>query len=445
VLLPLYAHWERTPYLKHLEYLEKSQYFDPEQIKDIQWKKLKAMLAHAYENCSFYRDKYVKEGVHPKDVRSMEDFRRLPVLNKTDVHKYKDRLIARKADRYYHFLTSGSTGKPLEGYWNKECSQFKRACALRSSLWSGYKLGERIYCLYGNPEKELKGFRKLKSTIRRKFMNRIEILDLLQLSEDSMLKFALKMQRKPPSLLWGHTHGLYTLSKFIEKTEINGIKPKGIYSAGMVLHDWERKKVEEVFHCKFQNRYGCEELGLIAAECKRQEGLHINTDSHYVEVLDKHGVPVHSGGRGQITITDLHNMAMPFIRYQLEDIVIPTNKTCSCGRTQPLIEKIEGRVADFLITPENKLVSGISLTDHFAGHIPGIIQIQLIQEKIDLLSIKIVKDANFDKNSINQIADLVRDFFGNKMKYECQYVDDIPKGPTGKFRFTICKVKNELI
>ena len=135
---------------------------------------------------------------------------------------------------------------------------------------------------------------------------------------------------------------------------------------------------------------------------------------------------------------------MPFIRYRLEDVGVPSPKKCSCGRTQPLIEKIEGRTADFLITPKGDLVSGISLTDHFAGHIPGVAQMQIVQEKNDMLTLNIVKDDNFGTESAERIACLIREFFGEKMRFRCEFMQQIPQEPSGKYRFTICKVDHEL-
>lgn len=445
IVIPLWAKWERSPYLQHLKYLEKSQYFDEEKIREIQWGKIKKLLDHAYSNCEYYKKRFDRQGTHPKGIKSFHDFLTVPILPKDAVYEFSEELMARNVDKYIPFLTSGSTGKPLTGYWNKECSELKRACGRRSESWAEYDLGERIYCLYGNPEKELRGLKKAKAKLRRKFLHRTEVLDMLQLTEKSMLKFARKMQKKPPSLLWGHAHGLYLLARFLEKKGVDNVRPKGMYSAGMVLYDFERKKVEEVFHCKLQDRYGCEELGLIATECKEQEGLHINTDAHYVEFLGRDGKPVNPGERGQIIVTDLTNFAMPLIRYKIEDVGIPSSKKCSCGRTQPLIEKIEGRVADFLITPERNLVSGISLTDHFAGHLPGVAQIQIIQEELDLLTLNIVKDSDFGKRSEQTISTLITEFFGENMRFQCRFMRQIPQGPRGKYQFTVCKVNHEFM
>ncbi len=445
IIMPLWAKWERSPYLKHLKYLDESQYFPPERIKKIQWQKIKKLLDHAYNNSAYYQQKFEKNKIHPDNIYSFKDFQKIPLLTKDDVRKNMDSIIAPNYDKYIPFLTSGSTGIPIRGYRDKECSEFKRACGRRSELWSGYDLGERIYCLYGEPEKELTGFTKFKATFRRKYLYRMEILNLLKLSEKSMLEFAKKMKKYPPSLLWGHAHGLYQLAVFLEKKGIMDVQPKGMYSAGMVLHAWERKKIEEVFNCILQDRYGCEELGLIATECKKQEGLHINTDSHFVEFLDKNGNHVAPGERGIIVVTDLTNYVMPFIRYKLEDVGVYSTDLCSCGRTQPLIKKLEGRIADFLVTPERELVSGISLTDHFAGHIPGVAQIQIIQDEIDQLKLKIVKNDEYGEKTMQQISKLIKDFFGSRMQYSIELVNSISKEPSGKFRFTICNIENEIL
>lgn len=444
VVMPLWAKWEKTPYLKHLKYLDKSQYFSEEQLRTYQLERLQSQISHAYQNTPFYKTRFKKAHINPDDIKSFKDFRDLPLLSKDEVRKHIDDILDPNVDRYYKFITSGSTGKPLTGYWDKECSQWKRACALRSSLWSGCRLGERIYQLYGSPEKEMRGIQKMRSLFRRKVLHRTEILDLLNVSPSSMDRFIKKMRARPPAILFGHTHALYLLATYMFKNGVDDIRPKGMFNAGMPMHQFERQRIEDVFHCPIQNRYGCEELGMIACECRSFEGLHVNTDSLYVECLNADGHPVPNGNQGQIVITDLTNRAMPLIRYKLEDWIIMSERRCSCGRTQPMIEKIEGRTADFLITPEGKLVSGISLTDHFAGHIPGVDQIQIIQNVVDRITLKLVKNDIFDEQSHNRISRLVEDFFGSAMAYDLEFVKCIEKDPSGKYRFAICNVRHEL-
>ena len=445
IVTPVWAGLEGSPYLKYLKYLEASQYFSEEEVREIQFRMLRELIVHAYEKTEHYKSKFDEAGIRPDDIRSFEDYASVPILEKDEVRDFGGQMIAPDEEKYVQMLTSGSTGKPLRAWRDRESQAWKRASNARSNRWTGYELGERIYQLYGDPEKEMRGMRKFRSIFRRKVLRRVEILDLLLLSEESMRAFAEKMRRKPPSIIWGHAHALYSFAKFLEKSGIDDIRPKGIYSAGMVLHEREREQVEKVFGMKMQDRYGCEELGMLACECKEHMGLHINSDVHYVEVLRKDGSHVAPGESGQIIVTDLRNKVMPFLRYRLEDVVVLSDKRCSCGRTQPLIQHIEGRVADFLLRPDGKLVSGISLSDHFAGHIPGVAQMQMVQEELDLLTLRIVRVDGFNEGSISRISELVEEFFGKEMRYECDYVEDIPKTRSGKFRFAVCKVEHGLI
>jgi phenylacetate-CoA ligase len=441
IVVPLWARYEQSSYLSHVQYLEKSQYYSVEKIKDIQWRQIKELLIHAYENTTFYREHFNSKGIHPIDIRDTRDFEKIPILTKEYVRNQQDILYANNYDKYIHFKTSGSTGIPIEGFRNKSCNDFKRACNLRSNMWSGYELGERIYCIYGNPKNKY----NLRTELRRILLTREAYLNSLDLHEESMSKFAATLQKYPPSLLWGHAHNVYIFANYLEKKGIRNIRPKGMYSAGMVLHDWERKKVEKVFDCKFQDRYGCEELGLIATECKAQQGLHINVDNLYVEFVDDAGIPVPAGVPGRIVVTDLSNYVMPFIRYDMGDVGILSKNKCSCGRTQPLIEKIVGRIADFLITPKGKMISGISLTDHFGANIPGVNQIQIVQDDIDKIRINIVKSNTYDENSENIVGELVNVYFGPEMRHVCQYMDKILPDKSGKYRFTICNIKNNFM
>jgi phenylacetate-CoA ligase len=209
----------------------------------------------------------------------------------------------------------------------------------------------------------------------------------------------------------------------------------------MVLHDFERETIEKVFSCRVTNRYGCEEVSLIACECPAHQGLHINCDSLYVEFI-RDGKPVPAGEPGAIVVTDLTNFGMPFIRYKVGDVAIPSDRICSCGCTYPLMESLEGRVADYVVTPDGSYISGISLTENFAMHLPGIKQMQIIQERIDLLVFRLVKGETFTEQTVLDIDRIALQRFGNQMRYQLEYVDSIQSERSGKYRFCISKLPN---
>jgi len=131
---------------------------------------------------------------------------------------------------------------------------------------------------------------------------------------------------------------------------------------------------------------------------------------------------------------------MPLIRYQVGDVVVPTDRQCPCGRGLPLIERVVGREADYVLTPGGILISGISLTDHFATEIRGAAQVQIVQEKLTFLRLRMVAGDGFGPDSHRQIETLVRNTFGPRMAYEVELVDAIPQEASGKYRFCVSPV-----
>jgi phenylacetate-CoA ligase len=155
-------------------------------------------------------------------------------------------------------------------------------------------------------------------------------------------------------------------------------------------------------------------------------------------LLDGKSAP--PGQPGAIVITDLTNFAMPLIRYQVGDVGVLTERVCACGRGAPLIESIEGREADYVVTADGQFVSGISLTENFAVLVPGVAQIQIVQETLDRFLFRIVRDAAFGPASERAIAELVAERFGAAAQWRCEFVAAIPQEPSGKYRFCISHV-----
>jgi phenylacetate-CoA ligase len=168
--------------------------------------------------------------------------------------------------------------------------------------------------------------------------------------------------------------------------------------------------------------------------------MHINSFNRLVEVIDRNGKRMESGEVGEIVVTDLTNIGMPFIRYRIEDLAAMSDVKCSCGRNLPLIKKVYGRESDFIVRPDGVMVSGISLSDNFGANITGVKQVQIIQEKIDQVKIRIVIDGGLNISTYENIKRLSREFFGHEMKITIEEVEEIPFEASGKIRFVICKL-----
>lgn len=429
---PLMAWREGSTHLRHLRTLRRTQFDPPEVIRARQLAAVQSQLRHAWDTVPYYRAAWTKAGVHPSDVRELRDLEAFPIVTKADIRRHNRALVSSVYDitKCRVKTTSGSTGVPLTTYCDEAAMQWKAACTIRSDEWSGYRLGQRVAKVWGNPEYRHFG---LKGRLRNRLFDRAVYLDTLNLNDNRIAEFTRAIRAHRPGLIFGHAHSLHLLACSLKKSRVHDVRPNGIISTAMILHDWQRTVIEDVFGCKVTNRYGCEEVSLIASECEEHNGLHINADSIYHEVQ----------ADGKLLVTDLSNRAMPLIRYQVGDVVVPSNRVCKCGRGLPLIERVEGRDADYVLTPAGHLISGISLTENFAVLVPGAAQVQIVQESVTLLRIRLVADDAFGDASRAKIAELVRDTFGDSVAHDVELVDAIPQEPSGKYRFCISKVARE--
>jgi phenylacetate-CoA ligase len=434
---PAIAAKRRSEVFRFLKQLERTQFDSPEQVRARQLAMLQAQLHHAFATVPFYRRIWATAGVHPADVKTLDDLKQFPIVTKTDIRKHANemRSEAFQGAKLRTKKTSGSTGVPLVIQLDERGAQWKSACTLRSDEWSGYRLGQRIAKVWGNPEYQHFG---LRGRLTNHFVDRAIYLDTIGLTEGRIKQFVANLRQHQPGLIFGHAHSLYMLACALKKSGIADIRPNGIISTAMPLHDYQRKVIEEVFSVPATNRYGCEEVSLIACQCEKHGGLHVAAESVFVQVKG-------DGPTGPLLITDLCNFAMPLIRYQIGDVATLSELPCTCGRGLPIIEKVEGRDADYVVTPAGTLISGISLTENFAVLIKGAAQVQIIQETVTHLRVRMVRDPIFDAESEQQVKQLVLDTFGPTMRYDLEFVDLIPQEPSGKYRFCVSKVAAEYL
>lgn len=437
---PLWDIKDKSIILKTLGELERTQWIPEEELKIRQWKSLKYILQYAYENCAYYKNVFDANKINPSDIASHEDFLRIPLLSKKQIQDNTDTLISNlyNKDNLIWAKTGGSTGKSLKIYFDTQCQEMRIAAAFRSDRWAGWEMGMKKAAIWGNPPVA----DTIKKKIRNALLDRLIYLDTMNLNEKSMSDFVELYRSYRPSIIFGHSHSIFIFAKFVQEKNITDIKPKGIISTSMMLLPQERKIIEKVFNCNVTNRYGCEEVGLIACECEKHKGMHLNIDHLYIEFIKEDGTPAKAGEEGAIVVTDLINKGMPLIRYKIEDVGIPTDKKCSCGRALPLMEKVAGRVADFLIRKDGSLVAGVSLVERTLTAIKGIEQMQIVQENINKIILNIVKGSGYNLESEKLLLNEFEDVFGKDVILQINHVKNIPQEKSGKYRFSICNVKS---
>lgn len=418
--------------------LKQQERWPEHKIKNLQTQKLNQLIKHAYSTSEWYKKIIDSRAIDISKPLTLADLQKFPVTTKIDIRENTHAFISRDYDikSMPKAKTGGSTGVSLNLFFDERCQKRRNGAQMYADSFSGWKPGMRVAAVWGNPPVP----KTYKQKIRAFLLERMIYLDTMDLNAQSMADFVSRWRNFNPEMIFGHSHSIYIFAKYIIDQKITDLRPKGIVATSMMLLDQERAVIEEAFQCKVNNRYGCEEVGLIAVECEQHKGMHINSSHIILECLDANDQPVKQGEAGKLVITDLNNYGMPLIRYRVEDVGILSERKCSCGRTTPILEKLEGRVADFLKKPDGGQVAGVSLVERTLTKIPGIEQMQLVQEKLHEIIINRVKGIEYTNETDELLIAEFRQVFDQDVSLVINNVEKISQEKSGKYRFSICKI-----
>jgi phenylacetate-CoA ligase len=424
--------------LNEFAQLKQQQYWPLEKIQALQIEKLNHLVKHAYATSAWYKKVIDNIGLNINEPIKLEDLARFPITTKIDIRENTPSFISSQynAETMPKAKTGGSTGVSLNLFFDEQCQKLRNGAQMFADSFSGWEPGIRVAAVWGNPPVP----KTAKAKLRAFLLERMIYLDTMDLNENSMGAFVEKWRHFEPEMIFGHSHSIYIFAKYLKDKNITELSPRGIVATSMMLLDHERELIESVFQCKVSNRYGCEEVGLIAVECEQHSGMHINTSHIILECLDENNQPVATGEAGKLVITDLNNMGMPLIRYRVEDVGVLSARKCSCGRTTPLLERLEGRIADFLKKPDGGQVAGVSLVERTLTKIAGIEQMQLIQEKLHEIIINRVKGPEYTPATDLELVTEFQQVFGGDVNFVINDLNKIPQEKSGKYRFSICKI-----
>jgi len=418
--------------------LEKSQWWKCSELEAFQQKRLKTLLKHAYENTAYYHSMFKNLGLKPDDIKTTADLQKLPILTKEHIRNNLDDLTAKNHTKkeLIPSATGGSTGEPMRFFIDKEWSAWNMAVAYREWSWAGYNLGDKMAYLWGAPQ-DLSNQAKLKATIYN-LIQRTIWLDAFNMTEKTLNEYVRILRKFKPKVINAYASAVYLMARYMENRGIDDIRPKAILTSCEMLFDYQRETIERVFGCEVFDYYSGRDTTLHAGECPEHSGYHLAIENAVIEFIkdDEHVAP---GELGKITITDLSNYAMPFIRYEIGDLGVPSNEICSCGRGLPLMEKVSGRIRDIITTKGGKYITG-AFFNHLFCDTKGIKQFQFIQKTRDYAILKIVKGENYLQTELDTIIEKIYNQCED-MKIEVEFVESIPLTRSGKYRFTMSEVE----
>jgi phenylacetate-CoA ligase len=426
--------------------LVKWQELDRDEVRSRQEAILRSLLRSAHERVPYYREILSKHGlVDGGDVR-LERFSSLPLLDKEILRgRFEDlKSDDLKTRKWRQNTSGGSTGEPVRFIQDRAQHSWALAAKQLFNHWSGYKTGMPRIRLWGSERDLLVGSETLKTKISRWLRNE-HYLNAFRMGENRMRQFVQIINKVQPVQILAYVETMVELAQFAERHSLSVYSPQAVMTSAGTLYPHMRGTIGSVFRAPIFNRYGSREVGDIACECEEHEGLHVCAPTHYVEILRSNGSPARPGEVGEIVVTLLTNRSMPLIRYRIGDMGAWAEKSCSCGRSWPLLEKVTGRVSDTFVNRRGDAIHGEYFT-HLFYHEDWVHKFQVVQEATDRIVVRMVASegsASLKQQYREEMQAITRDIrsaMGPSCEVEFEFEDDIAPTDSGKYRYTISKV-----
>lgn len=438
VLHRLWAWREHPGLYTFLQEYERSQFWPPERIHQLQWERLRKIVRFAYDRCPYYRRRFIEVGFLPGDLRGPEDLLKLPVLGKDDIRHCQSELTAQGVSpaSYENNYTGGSTGSPISFKVSKRRWASRKAMTYRHNRWSGLDIGKIVGELWGHPTEgaDTSGRERL----RQALIEPAVLLNTFDVKDSSFGTFLKDVQRREVSYLLAYSRSLLLFAEYLSKQKVGSPPFKSAITTAECLTPPERSFIEQTLGCPTFDRYGCREFSVVASECEAHEGMHIAAETLLVEfVVGDRAASL--GEIGEILVTDLLNEAMPFIRYKIGDLGSPLQGSCACGRGLPRMQMVAGRITDFIHTPDGRWISGVAINTYLISQIPGIRQAQIVQETCGKLRFRLIPSGENNGAAERFLRKRVPEMFGSGMAHSLEWVTEIPPEASGKTRVTISR------
>lgn len=387
---------------------------EPDRLRRVQDERLHETVERIYFNVPYYRHKMQEAGLGPENITTIGDLQRLPFTTKTDLRdNYPFGLFAVPMSEIVRVhASSGTTGKPtVVGYTRHDIATWSEVMA-RTLTSAGADRHDLIQIAYGyglftgGLGLHYGGEKIGASVIPISGGNTARQIQLMHDFGSTVLactpSYALYLAE-------AISESAYPREEFRLKAGVFGAEP---WTENM------RREIEEKLRIKAIDIYGLSEIigPGVASECLAQNGLHINEDHFFPEIIDPETLqPLPDGQVGELVFTTLTKEGLPLIRYRTRDLTRLTRGRCECGRTTVRMEKCLGRSDDMLI------IRGVNL---FPSQVESVLlemseikpHYLLIVDRVnnlDTLELQVEVDEAFFLDRISQLETLRKKIQGN--------------------------------
>lgn len=430
-----------------LAQLEQLQWWSPEAIEAAQWRQLQVLLAHARRHSPYYRERLADGGID-KAASLAECLGQLPLLGRADLQAHGATIPCAtyppQHGRMAENRSSGSTGEPVTVKRTELNQLMWMAMTLREHLWQRRNFREPLAVIRTRRNEPDAMGPPLHAPDWGAPVNTLfDSGPALNLNVRADLdQLASWLRPFAPGYLLTYPN---VLNGLLDIAEAKGPAHAGLHrllqarTLGETVSPSLRQRCQTILGIGIGDTYSTQEIGAIAIECPDGDAYHVMGEGAIVEVLREDGTACAPGETGRVVATDLHNFAMPMIRYSLGDYA-ELGQQCACGRGLPSIRRFLGRERNLLRYPDGRRVWpplwGMNLCE-----VAPVRQFQMIQPVPEGVVLRIFPDRPVRADEEAGMRERVERVLGYPFAVSFEYVDQpLPRGAGGKFEEFRCEI-----
>ena len=398
-------------------------------VMKTQDKRVRKLVKKAYK-IPFYRERFDRAGVKPRDIRCGDDLSKLPLLTKDELRAWMNEEAKNpKYGNWFHDTTSGSSGVPLMLLVSPREKAFNMANWFRVMMVAGYNpfLGKTMsrksaHSITGGSDTFLQHF----GILRRGFVSQYD-------PEPEMVK---QINAYKPDFLYMNKSEFMRLCLYCKQNNVTLAKPRFYCPTGEKIDDTARKLFREILGPGIIDSYGTAETGAAMVRLFDSDEYVVHNDSFVVNIYDEDNKPAKEGN---IVVTPLYKTDLPLINYAIGD-----RGTCVMRNGVRFITSVQGRMNDFSRYETGEVTTFFEIAPIIA-HCEDVFQIRFIQEDWHRIHIQCVQNKEISDKPAAQVERELTEKLNAKFKHpfeiEYEWMDSIPPDKNGKLRMIVCKVQ----
>lgn len=410
------------------QYRERGAWSEP-RTNALRDERLQRSISHAAATMPHYRALFRQVGISPGDIRTLSDLERLPILQRPEVQAAVPRFVSdaipKQATMTCH--TSGSTGTGLHfpATWRAHREQW----AVWWRCWMDHGLALGTPCLQVGGRSIVPPGQQAPPFWRYNRAGRQILFSSYHLNERTAPYYLREMQRSRAPWMHGYPSMVSLFARYAQEIGVRlDLRWVTLGAENVLPHQVEA--IRSAFGVEPIQHYGMAEAGANISLCPRGH-LHVDEDFAAVEFI-----PV-EGDQYRIVGTNLSNPAFGFIRYDVGDMATVTGRGCDCGRPGRVVDRIDGRKEDFVVTRRGARIGRL---DHVFKDLTRVREAQIRQAEPGKITIWIVKADGYGEKDEQALRRELLKRVGDEVAFDIEYTEAIPRTSRGKLRFVVSTV-----